>query len=110
MGVKVALLARNAEQLGRIVDELGDGALAEIGDVMDANSISAAGSAMSVSFTDALSPKAAGAGHREAKVLVFGDSEANAFGTTELSRSLASTRVRLLRAEFLLSLPRNAPF
>jgi 3-oxoacyl-[acyl-carrier protein] reductase len=41
-GVKVALLARNADRLGRIVDDLGDGALAVSGDVMSADSLAAA--------------------------------------------------------------------
>lgn len=41
-GVKVALLARNAERLGRVVDDLGDGALAVSGDVMNAGSLAAA--------------------------------------------------------------------
>jgi 3-oxoacyl-[acyl-carrier protein] reductase len=38
-GVKVALLARNPQRLGRIVDDLGDGAFAVSGDVMRADSL-----------------------------------------------------------------------
>jgi NAD(P)-dependent dehydrogenase (short-subunit alcohol dehydrogenase family) len=41
-GVKVALLARNAERLGRIVADLGEGAHAVSGDVMSADSLAAA--------------------------------------------------------------------
>lgn len=41
-GAKVALLARNAERLSRIVGDLGDGALAVTGDVMSADSLAAA--------------------------------------------------------------------
>lgn len=41
-GAKVALLARDAERLSRIVGDLGDGALAVTGDVMSADSLAAA--------------------------------------------------------------------
>ena len=41
-GVKVALLARNAERLDRIVGDLGDRAFAVSGDVMSADSLAAA--------------------------------------------------------------------
>jgi len=41
-GAKVALLARNRDRLDRIVDDLGEGALAVIGDVMDGDSLAVA--------------------------------------------------------------------
>ena len=41
-GGKVALLARNAERLGRIANDLGDGALAVCGDVTDSDSLAIA--------------------------------------------------------------------
>jgi 3-oxoacyl-[acyl-carrier protein] reductase len=41
-GVKVALLARDAEKLARVADDLGDGAIAVTGDVMNAASLAAA--------------------------------------------------------------------